>query len=31
MSAAAVQNAIDGIDGRIDPSMIVNREALRPG
>jgi D-3-phosphoglycerate dehydrogenase len=31
MSAAAVQNAIDGIDGRIDPSMIVNREALGPG
>lgn len=28
MSAAAVQNALDGIDGRIDPAMVINPEVL---
>ncbi len=29
MSAAAVRNAIDGIDGTFDPSMVVNAEVLK--
>jgi D-3-phosphoglycerate dehydrogenase len=28
MSLAAVQNALDGIDGKLDPSMVINRETL---
>ncbi|MFO7855864.1 MAG: NAD(P)-dependent oxidoreductase [Paracoccaceae bacterium] len=29
MSAAAVRNALDGIDGRLDPALVVNPETLR--
>lgn len=28
MSAAAVQNALDGLDGTLDPAVVINREVL---
>ncbi len=31
MALAAAQNALDGIDGRLDPELVVNREVLSGG
>ncbi len=31
MSLVAAQNALDGIDGRLDPELVINREVLKPG
>ena len=28
MALAAAQNALDGIDGRLDPELVINREVL---
>jgi D-3-phosphoglycerate dehydrogenase len=30
MSMVAAQNCLDGLDGKLDPSLVVNREVLRP-
>lgn len=31
MSAAAIRNALAGIDGDLDPAMVINQEALNQG
>ena len=31
MALAAAQNALDGIDGRLDPELVINREVLSTG
>jgi len=30
MSLVAAQNCLDGLDGKLDPSLVVNREVLSP-
>ncbi len=31
MALVAAQNALDGIDGRLDPELVINREVLKTG
>ena len=31
MGIATARNALDGIDGRLDPALVVNREVLATG
>jgi hypothetical protein len=28
MSMVAAQNCLDGLDGKLDPSLVVNRDVL---
>ena len=30
MSEVSVQNVLDGIDGRLDPELVVNKQVLGP-